>query len=284
MKCSGTLGIVILAFVGLAAVVQAQSPREQFQQMVDSLRSNPTDNALRERIIKLGAEMKPSPAIPEETERRMVRGATAFKNATSQAGFQAAVKEFEQAVLAAPWYGDAYFNLGMAQDKAGNLDAAMRSLKLAQMATPDSKEIKALTYELEYRQERANSPEARADKEKQAAQRFLAALDGTKYLCPEYRGDRDAWRVEIEIRNGKIHGDNVITWINPKLTPGVDYASNAYVGLKGYWFEDMPLQGRVNVLRAKYDEIQLELFEDRLTYVLQKSDRRFPPETCRRIK
>lgn len=65
--------------------------------------------------------------------------------------------EFDQATLAAPWYGDAYFNLGVAQDKAENYEAALRSLKLAQLATPGSKDIKALIYQVEYRNNKARA-------------------------------------------------------------------------------------------------------------------------------
>jgi tetratricopeptide (TPR) repeat protein len=147
--------VFIFTFLTLAASADAQSPREQLQQMVEQLQKNLTDSVLRERIIKLGAEMKPAQAIPEEAVRRMARGTAAFKSATSSADFHDAVKEFEQAVLAAPWFADAYFNLGVAQDKAGNYEAALRSLKLAQLAALDSREIKELIYEVEYRRDKA---------------------------------------------------------------------------------------------------------------------------------
>jgi hypothetical protein len=42
----------------LGGSVHAQSPREQLQQMVEQLQKTPSDNALRERTIKLGAEIK----------------------------------------------------------------------------------------------------------------------------------------------------------------------------------------------------------------------------------
>lgn len=112
-------------------------------------RETQNDTALRERIIKLAPTLKPAPVLPDEAERWMVRGSAAFKGATSAAGYLDAAKEFEQATLAAPWYGDAYFNLGVAQDKAEDYAAALSSLKLAQLASPGSKEIKLLIYEVE---------------------------------------------------------------------------------------------------------------------------------------
>ena len=161
METIGKLFIFIFTLLALAASADAQSPREELKQMVEQLQEMPNDHALREKIIKLATSIKPAPAIPEEAQRRMVRGSAAFKSATSAVGYQDAAKEFEQATQAAPWYSDAYFNLGVSQDKAGNYEAALRSLKFAQLTSPDSKEIKTLMYEVEFRQEKANSPEAR---------------------------------------------------------------------------------------------------------------------------
>jgi tetratricopeptide (TPR) repeat protein len=167
MKFTMKFLALVLGVLMLTTTANADSPREQLQQMVEQLQRNPADTALREKIIKLAQEIKPALAIPEEAERRMARGTAAFKGAKSVADYRDAAKEFEQATLAAPWYGDAYFNLGVAQDKAENYVAAVRSLKLAQLASPEVKEIKALIYEVEYRSEKANSPEVQAAKKKQ---------------------------------------------------------------------------------------------------------------------
>lgn len=290
MKITGKLIVISFALLALVASVYAQSPREELQQMVERLQNSPADTGLREQIIKLALTLKPAPVLPPEAERRMVRGSAAFKGATSMTGYQDAAKEFEQATLAAPWYGDAYFNLGVSQDKAENYEAALRSLKLARLASPESKEIQTLIYEVEYRQEKATTPEARAAREKESEQRFIASLEGAKYVCPEYRGNDDAWRVEIDVTNGKINGANIITWIHPQMIPGVNYSSNAFVGFRGLWFGNgMQLKGRVNVKRTPNEEMRVELYVDRIVYVRQityggeSSPTVYPAETCRRI-
>jgi tetratricopeptide (TPR) repeat protein len=196
----------------------AASPREQLQQMVEQLQKNPADNALREKIIKLAQEIKPAPAVPEEAERRMARGTAAFKVAKSTADYGDAVREFEQSTLAAPWYGDAYHNLGVAQDKAGQHEAALRSLKLALLASPDSKEIKGIIYEVEYRIERANSPEVRAAQEKEKQDTFLRSLDGAKFV----RREESSFIIDY-IR--EIHGTTLIlkkrlVWAGPANLKG----------------------------------------------------------------
>lgn len=167
-----------LALLVLTASAYAQSPREQLQQLVEQLQRSPGDDGLRVRLITLALTIRPLPATPDEAERRMIRGRTAFLAAKSAADYQDAAKEFEQAALAAPWYGDAYFNLGLSQYKAERYEAALRSLKLAQLVSPDSREIKTLIYEVEYRQEKSNSPEAKAAREKDAERRGAAFSRG----------------------------------------------------------------------------------------------------------
>ena len=158
MKFTIKFFALLFGVLMLANAANAKSPREQLKQMVAQLQTSPDDDALREEIIKLAQKLKPAPVVPDEADRRMVRGTVAFKEAKSISDYQGAVKEFEQATLAAPWYGDAYFNLGVAQDKAENYEASLRSLKLAQLASPENKEIKTLMYEVEYRNEKAHSP------------------------------------------------------------------------------------------------------------------------------
>lgn len=188
MRLTLQLSGLLFGMLLLVNPAYAETPREQLKQMVEQLQKNPADNALRERIIKLAQEIKPAPAVPEEAERRMMRGTAALEGVKSVADYQNAAKEFEQATLAAPWYGDAYFNLGVAQDKAENYEAALRSLKLALLASPNDKEIKALIFKVEYRKERESSPEVLAAKMKQqeqetrrAIEEMIRGLDGAEF-------------------------------------------------------------------------------------------------------
>jgi len=209
MKTIGKLITLIFTLLVLAASAYAQTPRDELKQMVEQLQKTPNDNALREKTIKLATEIKPAPAIPEEAERHMAYGTAAFTGAKSVADYKEAAKEFKQATLAAPWYGDAYFNLGVAQDKAENYEAALRSLKLAQLASPEVKEIKALIYEVEYRKE-ANAPEAAAARQREKDEALIKSLDGAVFVGPKphpWEGSRDFDLTTIyELR---IHGNQV---------------------------------------------------------------------------
>ncbi len=151
--------LFFLALLSLSPqVLLAQSPQETLNQYISDLQKNPNDNALREKIIRHAQTMSPAPAVPEEAERYMARGTAAVKNAKDANDFRDAVNEFEKATLAAPWLASAYYNLGIARDKAGQYADAIKSLKLYLLAAPNAPDIKAvknLVYEIEYKQEKA---------------------------------------------------------------------------------------------------------------------------------
>src|SRR5258705_10035814 len=130
MKSIGKLIIFGFALLALAASAYAQSPREQLKQMVEQLQATPGDNALRERIIKLAASIKPAPAIPEEANRAFVKGNVFQKDAKDASGYELAISAYRDALRAAPWWGDAYYNLAVALESARKFDEAIAPLKL----------------------------------------------------------------------------------------------------------------------------------------------------------
>ena len=114
----------------LAAQHQQQAA-QQLQEALQQFRANPSDYA-REQIIKLAQSMKPAPAIPEEARGHYVMATTFAEKAKSDterardssdlklasAGFERAVGEYKAALLAAPWWADAYKKLAIAQKAA----------------------------------------------------------------------------------------------------------------------------------------------------------------------
>ncbi len=130
MKSVSNLTIVVFAFLALAASADAQSPREQLQQLVEQLQKTPSDNALREKIIKLAMTLKPAPAIPEEAREPFVMGATVLRKASDPAGAGKAVELFTQALTVAPWFAEAYYNRALARETAGQFEPAIDDLKL----------------------------------------------------------------------------------------------------------------------------------------------------------
>jgi len=176
MSLKPGLLVALTLAVALSAPLLAQSPREQLQQMVEQLQKNPNDNALRERIVKLGAEIRPAPAIPEEAVRFEGRAQFAFRSAQSEGDLLAAAREYEKAVAAAPWIGGYYSDLCTIYEKANKFEDAKRNcafyligLSDPQQATDAKRRIAGLEFGIEKvaaekrrAAEEANSPRGRA--------------------------------------------------------------------------------------------------------------------------
>jgi tetratricopeptide (TPR) repeat protein len=188
MKSASKLTIVALTFLTLAASADAQSPREQLQQMVEQLQKTPTDNALRERIIKLGMEIKPAPAIPEEANRAFVKGNVFQKEAKDASGYDLAISAYREALRVAPWWGDAYYNLAVALESANKFDEAIASIKFFMVSvsggSAEAREAQNRMYAIEAKNELANIPQARVPTEQEKDEALIKSLNGVRFDCP----------------------------------------------------------------------------------------------------
>ena len=105
--------------------------------------------------------------VSQEAKRHMFRGQAAMEEATDASGYRDAVSEFKQATQLAPNWADAWFNLGIAQEKAEDFGGAMASFKrylvLAPDA-PDTEEVEGLIFKLEYKRDKAQKKKESAGK------------------------------------------------------------------------------------------------------------------------
>jgi hypothetical protein len=162
MKLTINFPALIFGVLFLANAAYAESPREQLQQMVEQLQKTPSDNVLREKIIKLAQEIKPAPAIPEEAIRDEGRAQYVFTNAKNEQDYLDAAKEYERAVGAAPWVVGYYSDLCTIYEKAGKLAEAKRNCEFSLAGTSDPSlavDIKRRIAGLEIGMER-NRPES----------------------------------------------------------------------------------------------------------------------------
>jgi tetratricopeptide (TPR) repeat protein len=131
--------------------------------------------------------------ISRDAKRHMYRGQAAMEVAKDVSGFQDAENEFKKAIKYAPDWADAWFNLGVAQEKAENYSGAIESfskyLKLNPNAS-DSSEVEGRIYKLEYKQEKAQK--ANEEKKKDFSGLWTGRASGTSI------GDTftDTFRVE----------------------------------------------------------------------------------------
>ena len=96
--------------------------------------------------------------IPRDAKKYMLRGQAAMEDAKNATDYQDAVNEFRKAVKYAPKWGDAWYNLGVAQDAAGDYAAAITSFKQYLGLMPHASDRSAVEdriIKLEYKQEKA---------------------------------------------------------------------------------------------------------------------------------
>lgn len=122
------------------------NPRAALEQLTarlhkDNLLNNPGDTVLTRRlIIKLASEIKPAPAIPEEARKQFVEGTAIVKAAKNPAQQALAAQSFTEALKVAPWWGDAYYNLGVAQELAEKYDEAEQAFNFYLLSNPGETE------------------------------------------------------------------------------------------------------------------------------------------------
>src|SRR4051812_17095885 len=132
------LAALVLALIPASAL--AVSPREELKAVAAQIKTSPYDRALREKAIALARKLKPAPSIPAEAKRLFVMGGTYQKEAKNPSGLNMAVGAFENATTAAPWWGDAYYNLSVSLEAAGRLNEARNALELYLLTKPKDAE------------------------------------------------------------------------------------------------------------------------------------------------
>lgn len=255
MKFASKLLMIVLTFVAVAASAYAQSPREQLNQMVQQLQKTPADNALREKIIKLAAGIKPAPAIPEEANRAFVKGNVFQKEAKDVSGYGLAVSAYRDALRAAPWWGDAYYNLAVALESAGKFDEAIISLRNYMVSvspgSPEAREAQNKIYALEAKKEMAV-----AKRNPSPAGNWKIFVNGSPQKAGGNAGDGGRWLTDFHYRF-EMSGHEIVAYMVIDSDPtGIDKTWCRRAGGKWACKGDEDFFGRFsvdgNVIRGKY--------------------------------
>ncbi|MCH8347497.1 MAG: tetratricopeptide repeat protein [Proteobacteria bacterium] len=147
--------------------------------------------------------------VSQEAQRYMIRGQVAMEDAKDLSGFQNAVSEFKKATELAPEWGDAWFNLGVAQEKAGDIPGAIRSYRKYLSLSPDAtdySDVETRIIRLEYRHEQAEQERIK----RRQAEAEKARLDR---LVQPFKGDWWRWACRdkknyYRCNEKEVHGSN----------------------------------------------------------------------------
>ena len=219
---SRIFAVIIIATMtlGLGVNVNAASSDQQLQQIVKQLQATPDNNVLREKIAKAAAAMHPPPPVPEAARRYLIQATTIQKHAAAPADYALAIEDYQKALLVAPWWSDAYFDLATALELAQRYPEAIENLKLSVMADPHGRGARAAQdklYEVEAEQQKAASDKAEQDAaaaQNAQAERLVETFRGTWYMSYCGVGSDVAARANRGCTDSERAGTN---WYN--MTP-----------------------------------------------------------------
>jgi tetratricopeptide (TPR) repeat protein len=112
------------------------------------------EQRLEEKAIRLVQRMNPQPAIPQDAMQHMAYAQAAFQEAKSPGDLDNAIQELTHVLRLAPWWGDAYKNLSLLDEKAERYADAAHNLQLYLLATPnspDAQSVQMKIYSLQYK-------------------------------------------------------------------------------------------------------------------------------------
>jgi tetratricopeptide (TPR) repeat protein len=147
--------------------------------------------------------------VSDEARRHFDRGMAAVEIVKAQEDYEVAMEEFKQAAMLAPEWPDAFYNLGLVQEKAGRLKDAADSLKIYLKLAPDATDadtVKSLINKLEFKAEQTLTI---PDIIEALASGFDYENDIWKYTATGKTGDRECRRGRGELRLSREGVDTV---------------------------------------------------------------------------
>lgn len=206
--------------------IAADIARQKLNRDIAALQNNPDDRGLREQIIQAAIALDPQPAIPEQARRHFVRATTMLRDARNETDAELAAREFREALRLAPWWGDAYFNLGVAAETANRFDEAISAFNLYLITKPspdDERAAQDKIYGIEAKKELAlraendaRAREAQALREREAANReTLRRLVGRWRASANLGSGRmllqNCWYTSFEVRGNEMIATDIPT-------------------------------------------------------------------------
>lgn len=110
----------------------------KLSKMAALLKRSPTDESLRRNIFVLAATLNPRPRLPKAAIDAEGRARYAFGHAKSDEDILLAAKQYLEAIDAAPWVANYYYDLGIVLAKSPFLRQSIDAFRLYLLAAPDA--------------------------------------------------------------------------------------------------------------------------------------------------
>jgi tetratricopeptide (TPR) repeat protein len=206
-------------FIDEGSHIQVGTLPESLKQQVAALagltEGSDAEQSLRKDIIASTMKLNPVPAIPEEARRHFVIANTFVRDGKQSQDYSHAIEEYKKALLLAPWYADAYYNLGVSLQASGDYPAAERALRLYLYSAPsasDARTVQDHIYEMSAR------TTAYSQKANEQMNEFRHLVAGIRYdqhsWCGFIRGSHHQPSMDMGCNEKEFNGKNWI--INDK--------------------------------------------------------------------
>jgi ankyrin repeat protein len=106
----------------------SKNPLAIFAEFVSDYQRTPYNEARREKVIKLAASLPTPPAIPEEARQLFLQASALMKQTSTPEELAKPIKLLRKALVIAPWWANAYYNLARALELSGHYDEAVKQL------------------------------------------------------------------------------------------------------------------------------------------------------------
>lgn len=154
-----SFGLLFLALLA-PVVAKAQTQSDLLEGLLSDLQATALESVaernLQKAIIEFVQNMPEPPVYPTSVRRFMVRGEMALEMNAGPEGYGRAADEYRAATRTAPWLAETYFNLGIVEEKAGEMSAAISAYQLYLLVTPEAanaREIETRVFRMEYQLE-----------------------------------------------------------------------------------------------------------------------------------
>ncbi len=228
--------LMLAAFIIPPQLVFSSDSRKTFDRLVSELRDNPSDKVLRKKIIEMALDMESRPAKPEEVKILKGKAAYQIKIASNEREVLAAVETYRSALALAPWDSSGYYNLAVAEQRAGLPTEAIEDFRWYIMASPgadDHGKVLAKIGALEVEQEaKKKEYEAAVEQQKRdAAMQQQAAVNAEVVVKQEKR------RAPAAIIAGLGFGIATVGLIGCVANMSPEHSSDSYYFSYPAWYQ-----------------------------------------------
>jgi tetratricopeptide (TPR) repeat protein len=108
---------------------QWKDAQEQFTAYVSALSSDPQNVLLRRKVIALGAALPTPPAVPDAAKQYFVLATQQIPLAKTPSALDTPIALLRKTIDLAPWWGNGYYNLGVALQMNSKFDESITMLQ-----------------------------------------------------------------------------------------------------------------------------------------------------------